>query len=128
MKTNWYEHQLTKPGYGQFPYIIFKVGYALFMQIPIHFLKPGQEIDLQKDQLTEIKRREEFSDLEFKYELNSLRVDQLISLKEKYDKAFIKYWSSTGSDFPKFKPVSLETFIMRLRNKDFFEKYGRIQR
>ena len=53
MKTNWYEHRLTKPGYGQFPYIIFKVGYALFMQIPIHFLKPGQEIDLQKSSMAE---------------------------------------------------------------------------
>ena len=55
MKTNWYEHRLTKPGYGQFPYIIFKVGYALFMQIPIHFLKPGQEIDLQKHPGTQVR-------------------------------------------------------------------------
>ncbi len=33
----WYEHRLFKKGYGVFPYIIVKRGYAMYMQIPIHF-------------------------------------------------------------------------------------------
>ena len=37
--SNWHEHKMFKDGYGKFPYVILKVGYALFMQIPIHFNK-----------------------------------------------------------------------------------------
>lgn len=36
-EDNWQEHQLFINGYGKFPYVILKVGHALFMQIPIHF-------------------------------------------------------------------------------------------
>ncbi len=49
---NWYEHKLFINGYGKFPYIILKTGYAIFMQIPIHFNtngdfdnNPGTNID-----------------------------------------------------------------------------------
>ena len=37
--SNWHEHKMFIDGYGKFPYVILKVGYALFMQIPIHFNK-----------------------------------------------------------------------------------------
>lgn len=37
--SNWHEHQLFTKGYGNFPYVILKVGHALYMQIPIHFNK-----------------------------------------------------------------------------------------
>ena len=30
------------PGYGQFPYIILKTHYAVYMQIPIHFFAEGE--------------------------------------------------------------------------------------
>lgn len=41
LKENWYEHKLFINGYGKFPYIILKNGYAIFMQIPIHFNSNG---------------------------------------------------------------------------------------
>jgi hypothetical protein len=41
LKENWYEHRLFLNGYGKFPYIILKTGYAIFMQIPIHFNANG---------------------------------------------------------------------------------------
>lgn len=37
MKTKIYQKELIKKGYRQFPYIIIKAGYAIYMQIPIHF-------------------------------------------------------------------------------------------
>jgi hypothetical protein len=73
--------------------------------------------------LNDLKLRE-FSDVEYENKLNSIRIDELIDLKEKYDKAFVKYWSA-GRDLPKFQRVSLERFIERLRNIDFFEKHGK---
>ena len=37
------EHVETfPPGYGQFPYIILKAHYAVYMQIPIHFFAEGE--------------------------------------------------------------------------------------
>ena len=47
MKTQWYQHRLFKPGYGRFPYIIVKIGYAQYMQIPIHFVGEGQPVNLK---------------------------------------------------------------------------------
>ena len=41
LPENWYEHKLFTNGYGKFPYIILKSGYAIFMQIPIHFNSNG---------------------------------------------------------------------------------------
>jgi hypothetical protein len=41
LKENWHEHRLFLNGYGKFPYIILKTGYAIFMQIPIHFNANG---------------------------------------------------------------------------------------
>lgn len=51
-------------GYGKFPYIILKAGYALYMQIPIHFNAyrdidnhPGTHIDgLSDDEITNYKK------------------------------------------------------------------------
>lgn len=80
-----------------------------------------------EDELIVIKRREEFSELEYKKILSSIRVDELIDCKMKYDKAFIKYWSARGRGNSKFQPISLEEFKERLRNKDFFEKYGKLK-
>ena len=48
MTTQWNNYRFFKKGYGEFPYIIIKTGHALFMQIPIHFLKKGEEIDIKK--------------------------------------------------------------------------------
>lgn len=80
------------------------------------------------EQLIVMKKREEFSDLEHINKLRSISADELINLKEEYDKDFIKYWSVGRRDFPKYQPVSIEVFIERLRNKGFFEKYGRLKR
>jgi len=36
--TSWFKSKANFPnGFGRFPYIILKVGYAIYMQIPIHF-------------------------------------------------------------------------------------------
>ena len=35
------QYQDFKKGYGKFPYIILKTGYAIYMQIPIHFNTNG---------------------------------------------------------------------------------------
>ena len=34
------------PGYGHFPYIIMRVSYAIYMQIPIHLIKEGEQGDI----------------------------------------------------------------------------------
>ena len=44
-QSNWWEHNHFIKGYGKFPYVILKVGYALFMQIPIHFNKNNDIIN-----------------------------------------------------------------------------------
>ena len=80
------------------------------------------------EELIEMKKREEFSDLEHKSNLKSITSEELINFKEKHDKDFIKYWSAGGRDFPKFQPVSVKEFIERLRNKGFFKKYGRLKK
>ena len=48
MTTQWSNYRFFKQGYGKFPYIIIKIGHALFMQIPIHFLKEDEERDANK--------------------------------------------------------------------------------
>lgn len=73
-----------------------------------------------KEELIDMRKREEFSDLEYRRNLKSRTLEGLINLKEKYDKEFIKYWSAGRRDFPKFQPVSMEEFINRLRNIYFF--------
>lgn len=55
MTTQWSNYRFFKKGYGEFPYIIIKIGHALFMQIPIHFLKLGEEVDLQKYPGTQVR-------------------------------------------------------------------------
>ena len=55
MTTQWSNYRLLKKGYGEFPYIIIKIGHALFMQIPIHFLKEGEEIDTKKHPGTQVR-------------------------------------------------------------------------
>ena len=54
MKTQWYQHRLFKPGYGRFPYIIVKIGYAQYMQIPIHFVDEGQPVNLKTHPGTQV--------------------------------------------------------------------------
>lgn len=39
------QYQDFKNGYGKFPYIILKTGYAIYMQIPIHFNTNGDYIN-----------------------------------------------------------------------------------
>lgn len=39
------QYQDFKKGYGKFPYIILKTGYAIYMQIPIHFNTNGDYIN-----------------------------------------------------------------------------------
>lgn len=51
---------------------------------------------------------------------------QLVKLKERYDKDFIKYWTA-GNNPPKFNAISMEEFKKRLENPEFFEKYGRLE-
>jgi hypothetical protein len=41
LDEKWYEHRQFPIGYGHFPYLIFKTGHAMFMQIPIHFNTKG---------------------------------------------------------------------------------------
>ena len=41
LDEKWYEHRLFINGYGKFPYIILKAGWAMYMQIPIHFNANG---------------------------------------------------------------------------------------
>ena len=45
-KENWHEQQLPNPAYGLFPYIIVKIGYAIFKQIPINFRKNGEVVGI----------------------------------------------------------------------------------
>jgi hypothetical protein len=41
LDEKWYEKRMFYNAYGKFPYIILKAGYAMFMQIPIHFNTNG---------------------------------------------------------------------------------------
>lgn len=64
LDKKWYEKRMFYNGYGKFPYIILKAGYAMFMQIPIHFNinddfdnYPGTHIDeISEAELTEYQR------------------------------------------------------------------------
>ena len=59
MKSQWHLHRLFKPGYGEFPYIIIKEGHGLYLQIPIHFLKEGEEVDVKKHPGTQVRNVKE---------------------------------------------------------------------
>lgn len=49
-----HQHQAFLNGYGKFPYIILKPGYAIFMQIPIHFKTNGDYINFPGTNLNDI--------------------------------------------------------------------------
>ncbi len=73
LDEKWYEKRMFYNTYGRFPYIILKAGYAMFMQIPIHFNTngdfdnyPGTHIndvseanlvDYEKDKTAELHNR-----------------------------------------------------------------------
>ena len=73
LDEKWYEKRMFYNRYGKFPYIILKAGYAMFMQIPIHFNTngdfdnyPGTHIDdvseadlvdYEKDKTAELHNR-----------------------------------------------------------------------
>jgi hypothetical protein len=44
-----FEKRNFKVGYGNFPYLIMRVSHAVYMQIPVHFIKEGNEgnVDVQ---------------------------------------------------------------------------------
>lgn len=48
MKTKLTQLKLTKKGYGLFPYIILRIDACHYMQVPIHFVKGGGDIDINK--------------------------------------------------------------------------------
>jgi hypothetical protein len=57
--SNWHEYRMVIDGYGKFPYVIIKVGHALYVQIPIQFNRnndvtnyPGSHINnISEDEL-----------------------------------------------------------------------------
>lgn len=49
-----HQHQVFLNGYGKFPYIILKTGYAIFMQIPIHFNTNGDYVNFPGTNLNDI--------------------------------------------------------------------------
>jgi hypothetical protein len=55
--------------------------------------------------------------------IDSIPEHILIPLKEKYDIDFKKYWTS-GTNPPKFGIISMGEFRNRLKNIDFYKKYG----
>lgn len=61
LEKNWYEHKLFIRGYGEFPYIILKAGYATFMQIPIHFNANGDFVNFPGTHLDNVSEAELFS-------------------------------------------------------------------
>jgi hypothetical protein len=50
------QYQDFKKGYGKFPYIILKTGYAIYMQIPIHFNTNGDYINFTGTNLNDISK------------------------------------------------------------------------
>lgn len=72
---NWYEHRLFISGYGKFPYIILKTGYAIFMQIPIHFNAYGDFVNYPGTSLDGISSE---LILEYERDINSKLHDRLI--------------------------------------------------
>ena len=55
MQSHFNNYRYFKKGYGEFPYIIIKVGPAKFMQIPIHFLRPNQEVNIKIHPGTQVR-------------------------------------------------------------------------
>jgi hypothetical protein len=55
MQSHFNNYRYFKKGYGEFPYIIIKVGSAKFMQIPIHFLRPNQEVNIKIHPGTQVR-------------------------------------------------------------------------
>ena len=52
--SNCHVHQLFTKGYGKFPYVILKVGHAIYMQIPIHFNKNNDLLNYPGTQINNI--------------------------------------------------------------------------
>ncbi len=71
--SNWYEHGSFISGYGKFPYVILKVGGALYMQIPIHFNKDGDYVNYPGTHVNGISETD----------LQTYEDDKLCSLHEK---------------------------------------------
>ncbi len=44
--NNLFTYSVKKKGYGEFPYIIMRVACAIYIQIPIHFLKRGEKFNI----------------------------------------------------------------------------------
>ena len=51
-----FEKKITKNGYGNFPYLLFKSSPATFTQIPIHFNIPDDCKNVLEHILTEFRR------------------------------------------------------------------------
>ncbi|MBU3681083.1 MAG: hypothetical protein FGM16_03985 [Flavobacterium sp.] len=76
LDDKWFEIRNFLPGYGHFPYVILKSGYALYMQIPIHF---NVEPDVTKYPGTHINGISEADLAHFKANTNSAVHDLLIA-------------------------------------------------
>ena len=72
-QTNWWEHRMFPEGYGKFPYVILKVGNAMFMQIPIHFNKNNDMVNYPGSHINSITEEE----------INNYFNDKLSSLHQK---------------------------------------------
>ena len=73
VNKNWHEHKMFINGYGKFPYVILKVGYALFMQIPIHFNRNNDFTNYPGSHINSISEAE----------LNDYKHNKLSALHEK---------------------------------------------
>jgi hypothetical protein len=64
LDEKWHEKRMFNNGYGKFPYIILKAGWAIYIQIPIHFNAndnfenyPGTHLnDVSEAELSEYKK------------------------------------------------------------------------
>lgn len=91
LDEKWSEKRMFRSGYGKFPYIILKAGYAMFMQIPIHFnaggdfdTYPGTHIDeVSKAELEEYQK-------EKKGKLHQILLDHCQRIKTKIETDFNK--------------------------------------
>jgi hypothetical protein len=83
---NWHEHKMFKDGYGKFPYVILKVGYALFMQIPIHFNKNNDFINYPGTHINGISEQE-IKDFEQEYSapLHEKIIEHCLWIKNKIE-------------------------------------------
>jgi hypothetical protein len=57
-EKNFYEYNSFFRGYGEFPYIILKVGLTTFIQIPIHFNANGDFINFPGTHLDNVSETE----------------------------------------------------------------------